>query len=134
MIKFKIKNPKKLNDKNIKTFFRKKGLTDLIQSSDKKGKKVNEMVLSKPYKPEIRDLYNLYSYIILNKRITVLEFGSGWSSLVIALALDELKKKYSKEVARLRRNNPFELFIVENEKKFLNITRKKLGNFVKKII
>ena len=53
MIKFKIKNPKKLNDKNIKTFFRKKGLTDLIQSSDKKGKKVNEMVLSKPYKPEI---------------------------------------------------------------------------------
>lgn len=132
MIKFKIKNPKKLNDKNIKTFFRKKGLTDLIQSSDKKGKKVNEMVLSKPYKPEIRDLYNLYSYIILNKRITVLEFGSGWSSLVIALALDELKKKYSKEVARLRRNNPFELFIVENEKKFLNITRKKLGNFVKK--
>ena len=132
MIKFKIKNPKKLNDKNIKTFFRKKGLTDLIQSSDKKGKKVNEMVLSKPYKPEIRDLYNLYSYIILNKRITVLEFGSGWSSLVIALALDELKKKYSKEVASLRRNNPFELFILENEKKFLNITRKKLGNFVKK--
>ena len=75
------------------------------------------MILANPYKPEIRDLYNLYNYIILNKRITVLEFGSGWSSLIIALALDKLKKN-SKKVTNLRRNNPFELFIVENEKNF----------------
>ena len=40
------------------------------------------MISKSPYKPELRDLYNLYNYIILNKRITVLEFGSGWSSMV----------------------------------------------------
>ncbi len=132
MIKFKIKNPKKLNDKKINNFFKKLGLADLIDLSNKKGKKVNEMILANPYKPEIRDLYNLYNYIVLNKRITVLEFGSGWSSLIIALALDKLKKKYSKKVTNLRRNNPFELFIVENEKKFLKITKKKLNSFIKK--
>ena len=124
MIKFKIKNPKKLNDKKINIFFKKLGLTDFIDLSNEKGKKVNEMILANPYKPEIRDLYNLYNYIILNKRITVLEFGSGWSSLIIALALDKLKKKYSKKVTNLRRNNPFELFIVENEKKIFENYKK----------
>ena len=74
------------------------GLTDFIDLSNEKGKKVNEMILANPYKPEIRDLYNLYNYIILNKRITVLEFGSGWSSLIIALALDKLKKNIVKRL------------------------------------
>ena len=67
------------------------GLTDFIDLSNEKEKSKRDD-LANPYKPEIRDLYNLYNYIILNKRITVLEFGSGWSSLIIALALDKLKK------------------------------------------
>ena len=51
------------------------------------------MISKSPYKLELRDLYNLYNYIILNKRITVLEFGSGWSSMVMLLALNELKNQ-----------------------------------------
>ena len=39
MIKFKIKNPKKLNDKKINIFFKKLGLTDFIDLSNEKGKK-----------------------------------------------------------------------------------------------
>ena len=31
----------------------------------------------------------------------------------------------------LRRNNPFEIFILENEKKFLNITKKRINEFNK---
>ena len=54
----------------------------------------NDIVLktSNPYKPDLRDLYNLYHLIILNKRTTVLEFGTGWSSLIISLALSDLKE------------------------------------------
>ena len=92
------------------------------------------MISKSPYKPELRDLYNLYNYIILNKRITVLEFGSGWSSMVMLLALNELKTKYSKEVTKLRRNNPFELFILENEKNILKLPKKKSKNLLKKKI
>ena len=53
--------------------------------------------------------------------------------MVMLLALNELKTKYSKEVTKLRRNNPFELFILENEKKYFEIT-KKIKKFIKKIL
>ena len=75
--------------------------------------------------PELNDLYNLYQFIILNKRTTICEFGSGYSSLIFNLALKELKNKFSNDVKNLRMNNPFELFIIENEK-FLNISKKEL--------
>ncbi len=132
MIKFKLKTPKNINNSKLIDFFKKIGLKELISLSKTKGKGVNEMISKNPYKPELRDLYNLYNYIILNKRITVLEFGSGWSSMVILLALNELKTKYSKEVTKLRRNNPFELFILENERKYFQITKKKIKKFIKK--
>ena len=66
------------------------------------------MEMSEPYMPELTDLYRLYQFIIMNKRITIFEFGSGWSSLIFNLALKELKDKFNNEVKFLR-NNPFEI-------------------------
>ena len=63
----------------------------------------------------LNDLYRLYQFLLLNKRTTVFEFGSGWSTLMFSLALKELKDKFSKEVKQLRRNNPFELIVLENQ-------------------
>ena len=127
-MKFKIPPSKSLKD--IKEFFIKKGLKNLVLESNQSQKKsVNEMVIKKPYLPELKDLYMLYQYILLNKRTTILEFGSGWSSLVFSLALKELKNKYNNKIIHLRRNNPFELFILENEKKFLDITKKKIKKY-----
>ena len=124
-------NTKRRNIKQIKDFFKKK-LLEILNAAKFKDKDDIVLKTSNPYKPDLRDLYNLYHLIILNKRITILEFGSGWSSIVMLLALNELKKKYSKDVAKLRRNNPFELFILENEKKNFKITKKKIKNFIKK--
>ena len=39
----------------------------------------------------------------------------------------ELKNKHSKKKLNLRRSNLFELFILENEKKYLNITRDRIN-------
>ncbi len=130
---FKIKNPKKISLKSIKKFFISLGLIEMVKESISPELKVNEMRVNNPYKPDLRDLYRLYFFIIYNKRTTVMEFGSGWSSLVMALALSELKKKYSKDISKLRRNNPFELFILENESKFLSITKKRIKKFKNKI-
>ena len=89
------------------------------------------------YSPEIMDLYRLHQFIILNKRLTVLEFGSGWSSLILAHALMINEKNFFNDTKKLRKSNLFELHILENQKKYLNITRKRnaciLGNFNKKI-
>ena len=135
MIKKLIKFPKNLTDKKIEKFFRNKNLSNVIKLYKGKYQSVSDMRLNKPYNIELRDWYNLYrlfEFVVLNKRTTVLEFGSGWSSLVLHVALNENKKKYLDYVKNnLRRNNLFELFVIENEKKFLNISKKRIENFTR---
>jgi hypothetical protein len=121
-----IKLPPKKTKKQIESFFKEKKLNFLIVESLKKKNSVNQMVKDNPYIPELDDLYRLYQFVVLNKRTTILEFGSGFSSLIFNLALHENKKIYSKEVKDLRRNNPFELFVLENEKKYLNISKNRI--------
>ena len=58
-----------------------------------------------------------------------MEFGSGWSTLILYYGINELKRKYENEI-NFRRSNPFELFVLENEKKYLNITKKRINNFI----
>ena len=130
-IYLKFRKPINKSNKFIENFFIKKGLRLIVDLSKKKKISVNKMIINKPYIPELDDLYNLYQYVLINKRTTVLEFGSGWSTLIFSLALRELKDKFSNELRLLRRNNPFELFVVENEKKYLNITRNRIKNFNK---
>lgn len=127
----KIKLPPNKTKKQIEDFFIKKGLYLLVSESKKKNLSVNEMIIKAPYKPDLNDLYRLYQFITLNKRTTILEFGSGWSSLIFYLALHDLKKKHYSQVKNLRRNNPFELIVLENEKKYLNFCRNRITKFKK---
>ena len=127
MNNFKI--PPQKNKKFIENFFIKKNLRFIVELSKKRKYDVNQMKLDQKYLPNLNDLYRLYQFVILNKRTTILEFGSGWSTLMFNLALKELKNRYSKEIRSLRRNNPFELFVLENQKKYLNATK----NRIKKI-
>lgn len=60
-----------------------------------------------------------------------MEFGSGWSSLVFIAALNNLEKMYYSKAKNLQRANLFEIFIVENEKRYLNITKKNIKKFIK---
>ena len=130
-MKLAFKIPANKNQKFIESFFIKKGLRSLVDLSKNQKLSVNQLIINKPFKPELVDLYNLYQYILINKRTTILEFGSGWSSLIFNLALNELANKFSNEVKTLRRNNPFELFVIENEKKYLNITKNRILKFNK---
>jgi len=129
---YQIKLPKKISNKQIREFFKKKKLDSVLNNKIGEATKVNKMLYSLPYKPDLNDLYRLYQFIILNKRTTVLEFGTGWSSLIFASALKELRNKFEKKIKLLRRNNPFELFIVDNEKKFFNISKKRVKKFINK--
>jgi len=132
MLKNKIVLPKNLTNKKIIDFFLKKGLYDLVTESNKQKRPINRLKWSKTLIPDLKDLYRIYQFIVLNKRTTVLEFGSGWSTLVIYLALNEVKKNFYKKADNLRRHNLFELLTVDNEKKYLNITKKRIKLFNKK--
>ena len=99
---------------------------------EKKEIDPNCMLQKNTYKPQIKDLLRLYEFIILNKRTTVLEFGTGWSTLIISIALENLRKKYSSKISNLRRSDPFKVFSVDNEKRFLKISKDRISNFYKK--
>ena len=129
MANFKI--PSNKNKKFIENFFIRKNLKFVVELSKKRKYGVNQMKLNSKYLPDLDDLYYLYQFIILNKRTTILEFGSGWSTLIFNLALKELKNKFFKEIKSLRRNNPFELFVLEDQKKYLNITRNRINKINK---
>ena len=127
-----IKFPKKKSLKDIEIFFNKVGLGDLVTISNLQNTPNSFLKASEPFKPDLFDLFSLYQFVLLNKRTTILEFGSGWSSLVFIAALSNLKKLYCAQGKSLERANLFEIFIVENEKKYLEITKKNIKKFKKK--
>ncbi len=120
----KIFLPSKKNIKYIENFFRNLNLSELVKLSKKDKPKVNEMIQKLIYRPELKDLYFLYKLITLNKRITVMEIGCGWSSLIIRKALEENKKKFRKKIKNLRRQNHFKCVSIDNEKKWILNTKK----------
>mgnify|MGYP001175870680 CR=1 FL=1 len=124
-----IKLPQNKNKKFIENFFIKKGLKSIVTESKKKLISNNKSSSNAPFAPELKDLYRLYQFIILNKRTTIMEFGSGWSSLVFNLALYELKQKFFRSSKSLRRGNLYELFVLENNKKYLGISKNRIKNY-----
>ena len=83
----KIKLPIIPSSKKIENFFLNLVLSDLVEKSKTRDLNVNELIYKGIYKPELIDLYRFYKFIELNKRTTILEFGSGWSTLIFSLAI-----------------------------------------------
>ena len=74
---YDFKIPKKKSIPEILKYFKKYKLS-FISKFNLQNKKISEITSQKsPYKPDLIDLYNLHEFIIINKRLTVLEFGCG---------------------------------------------------------
>ena len=83
----------------------------------------------KPHPPDLTDLQFLHRIILLNKRTTVLEYGCGNSTLVMHDALLKNKRKYPKVWPRCV--YPFQSYVVDNSRKYIEICKKKLTKFSK---
>lgn len=83
----------------------------------------------KPFEPEYSDLCRLHWLALSRKVINALEFGSGYSTAVLADAM-RILGKYFGEWAKnsIRCENPFHVHAVEEEQRFLEITRLRLGS------
>ena len=77
---------------------------------------------------DLEDLYFLHNFIILNKRIKILEFGSGWSTFVICNALLNNKIKLNKQSNSIRQTEKFSCCVIETSKKYLDITKRRIKN------
>jgi hypothetical protein len=89
-----------------------------------------------PFSPDLEDLVRLHKLVRKRKVTTVLEFGVGHSTLIIADALLKNKKQYSKKVKDLglRRNNCFEIHCVDSSKKWIKEIKKRIPKELKDII
>lgn len=121
--------------KDILTFFKKLKLHSWIKLSKIYTKDDNspfshgKLVI----KPDLTDLYFLYQLIIKTKRTTILEFGCGYSTLIMSLALEHNKKKYMKQVKNLRRNDSFKIFSVDDSKKYIKLSKDRIKRYDKNL-
>ena len=74
------------------------------------------------YRPEIDDLFFLYSLVHEKAVTSILEFGSGWSTCVLALALQENLEHFGTEhKSHVRHPNPFLLLTIDASEEFQKI-------------
>jgi len=82
----------------------------------------------KPYEPEYDDLCRLHYIALSRKCLNVLEFGSGFSTVILADAMRILKKSFvDYAIENIRVDIPFHVFSVEEEQRFLEVTQNRLG-------
>jgi hypothetical protein len=106
---------------------------DLISSKNSDLKRTVVPFEEKPHEPEYNDLCRLHFLALSRKFVNVLEFGSGFSTAVIADALRVLSDHFAnwtKENIRCER--PFHIFSVEEDQRFLEITKSRLGKQLEK--
>ena len=91
--------------------------------------------LKKQYNPEIIDLSRLYNYVREEKPFTILEFGVGYSTIVMAQALYENYLLFDKnKKKKIRNSKMFQIYCVDTSKKWINNTKKKIPNYLKKFV
>ncbi len=84
-----------------------------------------------PFPPEFDDLASLYYLCIKRKVTTILEFGVGKSTIVLAEALRKNKILYSDVTKKtLRRGNPYELHSIDNYKEWIEKVKQSIPNSI----
>lgn len=87
-----------------------------------------------PFKPDLDDLVRLHKTVRQRKILTVLEFGVGYSTLVMADALAKNKADYQDDVKDIRCLNPFKLFAVEADGFWAERTRQMLPDDLRPLV
>jgi len=123
-----------LSPLKIKSYFKRFGLDEIIKNKNFKKRKVNQMIDDFAFQPELDELYLLHRYIIQFRRMTILEFGIGWSTIVMANAIQYNRNKYLSKVKNLRMSNPGQIHCLDNSKswaKKMKVRLKKYSKIVK---
>jgi len=86
-----------------------------------------------PYAPDFDDLYFLYSTIRKDCVISILEFGSGWSTLAMSIGLLENKQLFGTDY-KLKNPNPFQLMTIDASQMWMSVALGRLNDELKEIV
>ncbi len=120
----------------VESYITEFALRDLLIGLEEDAAEASESDLSRtvdpgestPFAPEFDDLCRLHFLVISRKVLNVLEFGSGFSTAVMASAMAMLRAEFGQWAAdNLRVAEPFKVYAVEEDARYTEITRKRLG-------
>lgn len=107
-------------------FFQEIGLGFILASADDTELDVNRKLENRsPMAPVLDDLESLYRIVDLTNRTTVLEFGCGWSTLVLAAAMKKQHEKLG-GLGSFRRNNPYQVWSLDDQKEFVDVAKERI--------
>ena len=105
------------------------------QLADKIAAKLNLESNRDAYQPEIDDLYFLYQTIREKSITSILEFGSGWSTYVLAIALKENYDAFGiSHSASIRHPNSFQLLTIDASKNWQSVALARLDETLKAFV
>ena len=129
---------KNLSDAQINAYILKNGLNKILNFDENSTyqKKATDTVSGKleiPFPPEKKDLIRLHMLIRSRKPFTVLEFGVGYSTSIIADALHKNKHEWDamKRKPEIRNRYAFKLFSVDASKRWIKETESRLPDFLR---
>lgn len=121
--------------KNNLDYITSEGLDKVVNFSDNLDYKrnVSDAVsgeLTIPIPPEVDDLVRLHKLIRSKKSFTVLEFGTGYSTFIIADALrkNEIEWNALKEKPVIRNKHMFKIFSVDASLKWVETAKSKIAD------
>ena len=102
---------------------------DRMASKNSALEKSVSMFEEKPFEPEYSDLCRLHWIALSRKAINTLELGSGYSTVILADAMRTLDEHFGGWAKKsIRSDNPFHVYAVEEEQRFVEITQSRLGS------
>lgn len=129
---------KNLTTAQLNAYIKKNELDTVIDFNENINyeKKPTDTISGKleiPFPPEKQDLVRLHQLIRTRKPFTVLEFGVGYSTLIIADALHKNRQEWEKLKNKpiIRNRFAFQLFSVDASKKWIKETQKRLSAHLK---
>lgn len=124
----------KLTQENVQSdmdrYFHDENLHDLIRLENE----LNDGLGPTAFPPKPEDLIRLHRIIRERKSFTVMEFGVGYSTIIIADALQKNEKEWQQlnDPPIVRNRFMFQLFSVDAESKWINLTRQILPSHLRK--
>ena len=128
---------KKLSVIELDQYIQQEKLDELIDFNFLKGfqEGVYDAVsgqLQTPFPPVKQDLIQLHKYIRKNHFFTVLEFGTGFSTIIIADALQKNQKDFEslKVKPKIRNRFQFQLFSVDSSKEWIEASQQRIPDYL----
>ena len=101
---------------------------DRLQTLDSQLDRAVSAGATKPFEPNYADLARLHHLVLSRRVLSMLEFGSGFSTAILAHAFQVLHRHFAGWAkANTRVDQPFHVHAVEEAPHYLDITRDRLG-------